>query len=127
MFITNAILGGEFVKLGLEIFHVIQLDPDLRNDALDRVFPKLSKCTINQYGPSGNIENIEATCSLPLNTITEKVYVGAWYWFAFVMAITTFYIIYRVLAIVFIGYRFSLIKKKVKNTYINRKSNVFRN
>ena len=49
-----------------------QQDPDLRDDPLNRVFPKVAKCNFNKYGPSGTVEIFDGLCILSLNIINEK-------------------------------------------------------
>lgn len=49
-----------------------------RNDSLAKVFPVLSKCTMNIYGPSGNVVPGDALCVLPLNIVNERAAVFFW-------------------------------------------------
>ena len=55
-----------------------QQDPDLRDDPLNRVFPKVAKCNFNKYGPSGTVEIFDGLCILSLNIINEKASIESW-------------------------------------------------
>ena len=55
-----------------------QQDPDLRDDPLNRVFPKVAKCNFNKYGPSGTVEIFDGLCILSLNIINEKAWIERW-------------------------------------------------
>ena len=39
----------------------------------DVLFPKMSKCNIQIYGPSGTLQRFDALCVLPLNILHDKV------------------------------------------------------
>ena len=67
--------GGEIIKnpfQGSDVLAMSQQDPDLRDDPLNRVFPKVAKCNFNKYGPSGTVEIFDGLCILSLNIINEK-------------------------------------------------------
>ena len=57
---------------GSDVLAMSQQDPDLRDDPLNRVFPKVAKCNFNKYGPSGTVEIFDGLCILSLNIINEK-------------------------------------------------------
>ena len=38
----------------------------------DILFPKMSKCNMHIYGPSGTLQNFDAMCVLPLNILHDK-------------------------------------------------------
>jgi hypothetical protein len=50
------------------------------SDPMARIFPKVTKCTFNKYGPSATVEYIDGLCVLPLNVINEKIYIFLWFW-----------------------------------------------
>ena len=41
-------------------------------DPFDVVFPKMTKCTLNTYGPSGTVQNHDALCVMTVNVLNEK-------------------------------------------------------
>ena len=82
-----------------------QSDPDMRDDPLNRVFPKVTKCSFQKYGPSGTMEKFDGLCILPLNIINEKIYVLLWFWFVFLITISAIQLIWRILSIISSGTR----------------------
>lgn len=47
---------------------------------MDRVFPKVAKCTFHMSGASGSLETHDGLCVLPLNIFNEKIYIFLWFW-----------------------------------------------
>jgi hypothetical protein len=45
-----------------------------------RIFPKVTKCTFNFYGPSGTLQSRDGLCALPLNILNDKIFVFLWFW-----------------------------------------------
>lgn len=89
MFLLDAFFEGEFLRYGLNVLEFTQLDQENRIDPMIKIFPRVTKCKFYKYGPSANIETIDALCLLPLNVINEKIYIFLWFWFVF-LAILTF-------------------------------------
>lgn len=89
MFLLDTFFEGEFMRYGLNVLEFTQLDQDNRIDPMIRIFPRVTKCKFYKYGPSANIETIDALCLLPLNIINEKIYIFLWFWFVS-LAILTF-------------------------------------
>lgn len=55
--LTNLFLGYHFSTYGHEIIKLIT-DPDYEESSghpMDRIFPKVSSCKFNRFGPSGNV------------------------------------------------------------------------
>ena len=52
--LTDSFVGGEFLTYGMEVIQFLKMDPETRIDPMDRVFPKITKCTFHKFGPSGN-------------------------------------------------------------------------
>jgi len=88
-------LGGMFSTYGSDILRISQLDPSDRNDSMDRVFPKVGKCTFHKYGASGTIMRSDSICVLPLNIMNEKIYVLLWFWFIFLAIISGLQLTWR--------------------------------
>ncbi|CAD1475104.1 unnamed protein product, partial [Heterotrigona itama] len=72
IYFTDWFLGGAFLGLGQAVAHD---GLDGRVDALDVVFPKVTKCIFHKYGPSGSIQNHDALCVMALNVVNEKIYI----------------------------------------------------
>jgi len=96
---------GAFTKYGSDVLAMTQSDPDMRDDPLNRVFPKVTKCSFQKYGPSGTMEKFDGLCILPLNIINEKIYVLLWFWFVFLITISAIQLIWRILSIISSGTR----------------------
>lgn len=64
-----------------------------------RIFPRVTKCKFYKYGPSANIETIDALCLLPLNIINEKIYIFLWFWFVFLALLTFLMLIFGLIII----------------------------
>ncbi|OQR77422.1 innexin inx2-like, partial [Tropilaelaps mercedesae] len=45
---------------------------------LDIVFPKMTKCTLNEFGVGGSIQEKNVMCYLSMNVLIEKVYLLLW-------------------------------------------------
>ena len=66
-------------------------------DPFHIVFPKMTKCTIETYGPSGTIQNSDGLCVLPINVLNEKIFFVVWFVF-FGLAIFT--LVHHVIAFI---------------------------
>ena len=65
------VLDGEFRKYGLEVVSMMEDNPEDRCDPMARIFPKVTKCTFNKFGPTGTLMRRDALCVLPVNIINE--------------------------------------------------------
>lgn len=65
----------------------------------DTVFPKLAKCSFNNYGPSGTMQTVDGLCVLPLNAVNEKIFGFLWCWFLFLATISAVTLVGRVAAL----------------------------
>ena len=45
------------------------------------IFPKMTKCTLEMFGPSGSIVNFDGLCILPINVLNERIYIIIWFIF----------------------------------------------
>ena len=63
--------GGEFRTYGLQVASIMEEDPEDRVDPMSRIFPRVTKCTFNKFGPSGTLQRRDAMCVLPVNIINE--------------------------------------------------------
>ena len=63
--------GGEFRTYGLQVASITEEDPEDRMDPMSRIFPRMTKCTFNKFGPSGTLQRRDAMCVLPVNIINE--------------------------------------------------------
>lgn len=88
IFFTDCFLGYEFSTYGVTAASFLERAAEKRTDPMSRVFPRMTKCTFQKYGPSGTIQRHDAQCILPINIINEKIYVFLWFWFCILSVIT---------------------------------------
>ncbi|TRY63796.1 hypothetical protein TCAL_07934 [Tigriopus californicus] len=116
IFFTDFFLDEQFTKYGSEVVYISEKDLSERGDPLDRVFPKVAKCTFHKFGPSGTIEKFDGLCILPLNIINEKIYVFLWFWFIILAIISGFHALYRLAMICMPNFRKKVLKRQAKMT-----------
>jgi len=109
IYLTDMFLGYQFTKFGRNVLSQSEEDLNTRADPMNKVFPKVTKCTFNKYGPSGTIQKHDALCVLPLNIINEKIYIFLYFWFVFLAAISAVWLVYRLLTIISHDVRVSVI------------------
>ncbi|XP_045467105.1 innexin inx7-like [Harmonia axyridis] len=91
MALTNKFLGGIFWSLGPNL-----MDSSLTSQTLlDTNFPKVTKCSFQMYGPSGSIQRHDVLCVMALNVMNEKIYSVLWFWFVFLLTISTLNLAWR--------------------------------
>ena len=49
----------------------MEQDPEDRADPMALIFPGVTKCSFNKYGPTGSLKRVDAMCVLPINIINE--------------------------------------------------------
>ncbi|KAI1282559.1 Innexin inx3 [Halotydeus destructor] len=77
--IAESIVSFTFLTYGWKhlIYHMgigsIDLDPMIK------YFPRLAKCRVFHFGPSGDVVKHDLMCVLPLNNMFDKVYLYCWF------------------------------------------------
>lgn len=99
MFMLDRFFEGEFLNYGLEVLEFHQMDHEERIDPMIRIFPKVTKCKFYMYGPSANIQTVDALCLLPLNIINEKIFIFIWFWFLILGGLTGIMILFHLVII----------------------------
>ena len=75
-------------------------NPETRGlDPFNLIFPKMTKCTFNVYGPSGTLQNLDALCVLPINVLNEKIFFVTWFVF---MGLGIFTVLHHLIASIII-------------------------
>merc|ERR1711997_1280517 len=95
IYFMDFFLGGEFTTYGSDVLAMSELPQEDRIDPMASVFPKVTKCTFNKFGPSGTVEKKDGLCILPVNIINEKSFIFIWFWLVFVAVVTGIFLIYR--------------------------------
>jgi len=98
--LIDRFLGGKFAGYGLEVIGFKDwADFPLQYDPMMEVFPRMTKCTFHQFGPSGDLQRYDTLCVMPINIVNEKVFLFLWFWLYFLVALTGISLIYRLLSI----------------------------
>merc|ERR1712128_230221 len=71
-----------------------QLAGTVGQDPMSRIFPRVTKCTFNKFGPLGSLQRRDAMCVLPVNIINEKIYVFLWFWLIILVIISGLSLLY---------------------------------
>lgn len=95
MYFTNKFLGGAFMTYGTDVVIHSETNQENRLDPMVRIFPRITKCIFNTFGPSGDVQKHDALCVLPINIINEKIYIFLWFWFILVALVSGLAIVYR--------------------------------
>lgn len=98
-YVTNYFLGSNFSTYGMDVVLAMESDHTRIEDPMDRLFPKMTKCTFWKYGPSGSVQKFDGLCVLPLNIVNEKIYVFLWFWFIILSILSGFSLVYRALVV----------------------------
>lgn len=120
MFLLDVFFEGEFMRYGLNVIEFTQnLDHESRLDPMQKIFPRVTKCKFHKYGPSANIETIDALCLLPLNIINEKIYIFLWFWFVFLAGLTFLMLIFGLIIIACPSVRVYMLNLRFRISQLN--------
>ena len=98
-----------------KVLKFASLDDEERMDPMVRVFPKVTKCSFQNFGVSGSIQEwvkinhqrsdifklvsklprFDGLCVLPINMINDKIYILLWFWLFILANISGLHFIYR--------------------------------
>lgn len=90
IFFTNWLLNKKFMEYGFLYVSNDQISP------LKLVFPKVTKCIYEVFGPSGSVQKRDALCVLSLNFLNEKLFLVIWFWFMFLAVMSLLAFAYRI-------------------------------
>ncbi|KAH8391572.1 hypothetical protein KR200_003891 [Drosophila serrata] len=89
-------------------------DWNLWNMMTSRVFPKVAKCEMFIYGPSGTPNILDILCVLPLNILNEKIFALLYVWFLFIGMLSGMNLCYRLLLICCFELRLQLLRTHLR-------------
>ena len=101
IYFIDKFLGGYFLAYGSRVIEFSGMDQEDRHDPMIETFPRMTKCTWRQFGPSGTVEEQDALCMLPINIIHEKIYIFIWFWLIILSVISAVALVYRFMALAF--------------------------
>lgn len=113
VFFTDMFLGYEFSTYGVSTLSFLEAQPENRIDPMSRVFPRVTKCTFQKFGPSGSIQRHDAQCVLPINIINEKIYVFLWFWFLILTCLTILDVLHHVGLVAVPSVRRMILRRKL--------------
>lgn len=85
-------LETDFITLGFEMVAYWWNGEGF--DPMKILFPLLTKCNTQVYGPGGDENRYDNLCILPLNIFNAKIYSFLWVWLCFLTIITFFGLIF---------------------------------
>ncbi|XP_068084338.1 innexin inx2 [Anabrus simplex] len=97
IYFLDLFLDGMFRHYGPSVA-LFSSDEDV--NPMDKVFPKMTKCTFYYFGPSGTLQLIDALCVLPLNIVNEKIFVFLWFWYVILAIVSAVAVFYRAVLVV---------------------------
>uniref|UniRef100_A0A2P2I1N6 Innexin n=1 Tax=Hirondellea gigas TaxID=1518452 RepID=A0A2P2I1N6_9CRUS len=112
MYFLNKFLGGLFLTYGMDVINFTEQNQSQRSDPMIVVFPRVTKCSFEMFGPSGSIVTHDLMCILALNVINEKIYVFLWFWFVILTTLTCIAFLYRILVFCVPIIRSGLLQKR---------------
>ncbi|CAL4082056.1 unnamed protein product, partial [Meganyctiphanes norvegica] len=97
MWFMDKFLGGMFYDYGFKVIEFTEIEQVDRTDPMIELFPRITKCDFNMFGPSGTIEKHDILCVLAINVLNEKIYVFLWFWLLILATLSSLGFIYRLL------------------------------
>ena len=86
---VNWYLKGQFFSYGPSfLMYHMSGEGDWAVSPVDTMFPKMTKCTLELFGPSGTVVNHDGLCVLAINVLNEKIYVILWFLFMPLLFVT---------------------------------------
>ena len=120
-------MSREFFAYGIYSLSYMFTNPETRGpDPFNLIFPKMTKCTLHTYGPSGTVQNHDGLCVLPINIMNEKIYLIVWFMF---MALGIFTLIHHLVASIIIltpELRKNLLSMYIKDSRVDLKRKLSR-
>ncbi|CAH0723174.1 unnamed protein product, partial [Brenthis ino] len=118
IFLLDLFLGGSFRNYGSAVATFTQV-PDLPTESqqpnpMDLYFPKLTKCSYRDFGPSGTPQLKDRLCVLPLNIINEKIFAVLWFWLIILAVLSALAIFFRIIIFTVPTVRTYLIMSRVR-------------
>ncbi|ODN04030.1 Innexin inx2 [Orchesella cincta] len=115
IWVTDYLFRKEFIGYGIntlaEIFSDSYYDPEC-NDPISSLFPRIAKCEMRSFGPSGSIVNKDIVCVLPLNDFNSCFFKFIWAWFAVLLTTSVFWLMFRVVTFYSRRLRYWLLSRK---------------
>ena len=93
MYLLNLVFQNQFLEYGLENLKLLLLKNEFaRYDAMEKIFPKVARCGMQFFGPSGSVVSTEGLCFLYHNYLNEFIFLFLWFGLFLVVCATVLYI-----------------------------------
>jgi len=115
IYLMDFFFGGQFSKYGAQVLSVSETAFESRDDPMNRVFPKVTKCTFHKYGSSGTVEKHDGLCVLAMNIINEKIYIFLWFWFVALSVWTALQVMFRIITVASSQVRWYILTRRVSS------------
>ncbi|TRY68309.1 hypothetical protein TCAL_03015 [Tigriopus californicus] len=102
IFFVDWYLGHKFLLFGARSIIAMVSNNDFAPDPFDDFFPKMTKCSMSIFGPSGTVQNRDALCIMSVNILNEKIYFVVWFLFLFLGVFT---LIHHTIAVIIMSSR----------------------
>ncbi|XP_059080250.1 innexin inx2-like [Tigriopus californicus] len=109
IFFVDWYLGHNFLLFGARSIRAMASNNDFAPDPFDDIFPKMTKCSLFTFGPSGTVQNHDALCIMSANVLNEKIYFVVWFLFLF---LSVFTLIHHTIAFIIMSSR------SIRNSFI---------
>ena len=122
--ITDFLLDGQFVSYGWRFSYTGRVkdysnSPNAFEPKIeDIIFPKMAKCSLYLYGPSGDVQNFDGICVLPINMLHDKIFILLWYWYLFLLILSAASATYWLAHFVSPSFRLKHIERHLKGKSI---------
>lgn len=111
---TDKFLGGAFLKYGTDVVAFSNMNQENRTDPMVAIFPRVTKCTFQKFGPSGSIQKHDALCILALNILNEKIYIFLWFWFIILAILSGLALVYSTAVVLLPSTRETILKRRFR-------------
>lgn len=115
MLVLDIFLNGFWAKYVKALSAIPHYDWNRWNVMTSQVFPKIAKCHLGTYGPSGSMNTWDVLCILPLNILNEKIFAFLWCWFMIMCIMSGVNLIYRYVMIYNPAFRMQLIYSRTRS------------
>lgn len=106
IFCMNKFFGEDFQYYGINVLFHQRLAANDTVNPMERVFPTMTKCIYEKYGPSGTLESRDGICVMVQNSVNSKLYVFLWFWFHILAVISAINIVCRIVRALVPSFRF---------------------
>lgn len=95
-FLLNFVLGFDYHTYGIRVLRALVTGSGDWGEC--RHFPRTTYCDVGVRYKGDNLNNYTIQCVLPVNLFHEKIFAILWFWFALVVLLTVFGMVYWTLS-----------------------------